>query len=222
MVYPGQPESALTIFGLSPTSVEPVWHHAVQIEPAELYTYIGAFICEYSFAELSIDFILHFGLRLAGWDAYTLLTRGMDTRTKIERIKQIHPMDLTVGPQLQGILDRVNIVSRPIRNKIAHSIPRIENGTIYFAELGAMHLEFSKVSQGQWPDRIPAVELRRETLWLRFLAGDIIAALNASENRKIEVIDPLSRLPPGGQGSPLVRARPAKKRKRPTRSASPP
>lgn len=206
-----------TLLGLPITVLDRLREDTTSDRERELHTRIGAFVYDYSVAEICLDFILQFALRVPSFESYSLLTRGMDTRTKIERIMQINEREISIGPTLKALLDRMDKVSRTVRNKISHSIPRLHNGVIYFSDVSAMYDEFGSIPQAELPDRIQAVQLQREALWLRYLASDIIRALNQAQDtdhpgvpRTLEVISPVSGLPPEGQGTPLVRGRPAR------------
>lgn len=131
--------------------------------------------------------LLAFLVGMNNMKTFDLLCKGMDARVKCERLrkaaKQAHPL----GPIFTDQLSRFEQKSIAVRNKVSHSWPVLDNGTIYFCNVktGAFRPEnFEKDGT-----EMLATDLFMEGLWLNAFSKNVCSAINnVSSGGPLEVV----------------------------------
>ena len=143
---------------------------------SEMFLHIGFFTSAYALAELRLTALLAKATQITNLRSFDLLTRGMDVRVKIERLRRACDRGPQIGPSLSARLDIFNNIMRPFRNQISHSatVPSNDGLSISFASLAAMPLSV----QNRHPDQeispeIPMLEVFEYCAWLRFFEHDL-------------------------------------------------
>lgn len=202
-------------FDLAPDALANVRDAHLGGRAGALYGHLGAFTYWFSIVELNVTMALAHALRFRDFGRFEYLVRGMDAKTKVERLFGADPKFQRLGPNLVVRLDRFKSISVTIRNHIAHSWPHLEpNDYIYFLSVGAFSLEPAEheVAIKESP-HISLDEMTRETMWLQILSYDLQYP-NLTLEEALEIVSPKSGLPKAGHPHPLRRAPRAKRRKR--------
>jgi len=190
----------------------------------KLYFLVGFFITAYAIVELRITLMLAKATKITQLQSFDLLTRGMDVKTKIERLRRACETGPALGPNLSSRLTIVDEVMRPLRNKIAHSYATLDRAerTMRFVTLAA----FPKDLPNRHPDArdsetIDVAELFEAIAWLRMLSTELSEAYRWQSQLGIfEIANPRSPLRHGSSQSPgqpknaSVRGRRERKRQR--------
>jgi hypothetical protein len=175
---------------------------------ATLFLHTGFFISSYALVELRISSILAKATGVTTLIGFDLLTRGMDLRVKIERLRAACEKGLPLGPNLDARLDVVNKTMRPIRNKIAHQncVLNPDGKTISFATLAAMPDFFTHRHPDQTdPETIDCLDLFEYCGWLRLFNRDCRDVnRDAARNKMFEITNPLTPLGRGPDHPPAA------------------
>jgi hypothetical protein len=191
--------------------------------------HIGFFISSYAIVEIHITMMLAKATGIDKLQSFDLLTRGMDLRVKIERLRRACELGPhKIGPNLDARLTVVDGVMRPLRNKLAHQA----------AALSPDKMTISLVSLAAWPDfltarhpdqeiseRIETLELFEYAAWLLVFNKDLSGTLKTLARTGIfEIEHPLTPLPPGSKQSPdqpKSAATPSKRERKRARKGQP-
>jgi hypothetical protein len=196
----------------------------------ELYLHLGFFINAYAFVELRTTLLL---AKVTGFtddlQSFDLLTRGMDLRTKIIRLRKACERKSPLGPNLDARLTIVDELMRPIRNKIAHNyaVPDPSETTIHFVTLAAIP-EFTehRHPDASVPEKIETLELFEYTAWLRLFSRDLQDAFRLlSQTGTLEIVTPRTPLrqePNLAPGQPKRASKPGRRARKRARKGQPP
>ena len=114
------------------------------INSHNLHAGIGYFIVAYSKVELAITVLLALLTKNENFEAFHILTRGMDLRVKIERLRELCKPLFLIEPK-SAVDMRLELLGHKIctlRNKLSHSSIDIPVGTvpeIGLAGINALH-----------------------------------------------------------------------------------
>jgi hypothetical protein len=179
------------------------------------YGHVGHFICWFGVVELHLTAILARALSFQDLERFDYLVRGMDAKTKIERLFGSSGYYCQLGPNLCERLERFKSVSSSIRNTIVHSWPHFENDVLHLGSIGSLPptARFWRKTKTPAPT-IKLSDLFVEAFWLRDLAHDLEWVLTQPASETLEIIEPRSGLPPEGHPRPLKPAPRARGRRR--------
>ena len=177
---------------------------------ANLPSRLGHFVMWFGACETIITEIL---ARVLGFYNYPqrleFVIRGMDARVKCERLRQACEHLCPLGQNLSDRLTYFQNTIVPLRNRVSHSWPILENdGCIHFTSLGKVHgVEFVADSTlSSTPDFILLDDLLDRGIWLHAFSSDLLAAMACQiDGKPLEISDPQSNLLQGFQ-----KARPPK------------
>jgi len=178
---------------------------------------IGHFLSWYGIAEMGVTNILFALSKASDLSRFSILCRGMDAKTKIERIKQLAALDHGIGHNLAARLDYFHRRIAGLRNRIAHSAVREKSnspGHYQILTIGIWdHLtEFDDLDS--IGTDFTAKEILGLAAWLMAFSDDVGQAISAINAGKIpEIDDPQTSLPAADPMSPPRPKNPTKKRK---------
>jgi hypothetical protein len=159
----------------------------------EMFLHIGFFISCYAVTELRLSTLLAKATQITNLRSFDLLTRGMDVRVKIERLRRACEKRPPIGPNLSARLAILDGTMRTFRNHIAHSatVPSSDKLSISFASLSAMPVSVTN----RHPDQeisaeITTLELFEYCAWLRFFQIDLREAHRGLAHRGMFETDP--------------------------------
>lgn len=163
------------------------------------YLVTGYFLARYAVVEMEITSLLAFFVGAGDLETFHILTKGMDVRVKIERLRLVGKHRGKIGPNLKSRLEHIERVLAPLRNRIAHGMPWInekETGKYHLVSLADLAAASSKGTLDDAPRPILARDLMEHAEWLRRFAidlGDIPP--DSISSGKIEIDHPSSPLP---------------------------
>jgi hypothetical protein len=182
-----------------------------------LVWHLGLYQLWFGIVELHITYLLLQALGYQDFEKFDLLVRGMDARVKVERLRRAAKAYKPMGPTLKKLLVHFETQHIPLRNRIAHSWPMLDDSDlIHFGTMGAMPSDQFKSNISVRPSALkpPSIHIDdflHEALWLNTFASDLVAALNQSlDGGELEVASPTSDLPtapPQGNRQPDGRAK---------------
>jgi len=146
-----------------------------------LYQHVGYFLAWYSSVEFRLTFLLAIVSGLRDMEVVDLLTKGMDARVKVNRVRSIcqkkkRPIDKksNFGLALTDFHDKLI----PVRNKLSHNALAIaESGEprLFITGLNRMpYKAFGDPEQlGESPEEITFLKLFEYGLWLNHFNDDM-------------------------------------------------
>jgi hypothetical protein len=178
-----------------------------------LYLHTGYFMSWFAATELQLTLMLAIALRYKRLDDFDLLVRGMDARTKCERLRNACKKYKPMGPNLSTRLDHFERKICGVRNKVAHRYLALPNndGPVYLATLAKMpYLAFGEKQIGEKPDEMSLLELFEYGLWLNFFSQDLGPLTAQPDRETFEIDQPRSPAPLAGSQPSSRKARRAK------------
>ena len=167
-----------------------------------MYALVGYFIAQYSLVELGITFLLSVATRSEDPEAFHVLTKGMDAKTKIQRLRQLCRLQKRprIGPKLEERIMFIHDKVADIRNDIAHSAlfkSQTDPQKIFFSGVGRFPLkEFGIEEKSQSPPQITFVALERYGDWLNAFQSDLVHLLKHRKTTEgYEIVRPRSWVP---------------------------
>jgi hypothetical protein len=164
----------------------------------KLHFLIGFFTAAYAIVELRITLMLAKATKITQLQSFDLLTRGMDIKTKIERLRRASEKESLLGPNLIARLNIVDDYIRPLRNKVAHTYAVLDatETKLHFATLVALpKTSATRHPEATDPETIEAFELFEAAAWLRLLNAELSEAYRwQAHTGKFEIIHPRSPL----------------------------
>lgn len=185
----------------------------------ELYLHLGHFFAWYNAAEFSLTLTIAMMLRESDLAAFHALTKGLDARSKIRRLKQICKIKKrAIGPNLTERLTYFHDTICEFRNTVSHNAIAIgEEGTNFY---------ISAIDRMPWrelgfdtTDEPPAKAIKRLTVFeygsfLNDFTFDLIAVNRlAAAGQPLEIDHPRSQLPeahPSNSPAPDPQTKPDK------------
>ncbi|MGC5777587.1 hypothetical protein [Methylobacterium sp. NFXW15] len=165
----------------------------------EFYTLLGYFTLNFCTCEAIITRLLSWVLDMQDENKFDLLVRGMDARTKCERLRQAAQVYSPMEAKLEARVLHYLTVVIPTRNKLMHSWPQMHGDSIYFTtvSLRAPGLEFlNPHTTRPLAPHIEINEFFRQGMWLGEFADDLLrASQNFTDHRHLGIIAPHSSLP---------------------------
>lgn len=179
---------------------------------------VGYFLIWYAQIDLGITNILIALARSKDLARFAVLTRGMDAKVKIDRIKELAKLDDGLGPNLEARLDYFYRRIAGLRNRLAHSTVRQKEHEIgnyqivSFASWATVNADYDRLNE--LGTHVTAKELLELGTWMRKFVPDIGQAMSAATRGRIPEIDnPLTVLPTDALPNHPQPKKPAKKRK---------
>jgi hypothetical protein len=191
-------------------SLESTRADAFAKEDRHLYLHVGFFISWFSAVELRISMLLALATQTPRMEGFELLTRGMDARVKVDRLRRACEGSITIGPHLAARLTLFENQSIPLRNKMSHSFLSIDPGyeSVHLASISRLpYAAYGRQQEGKPPENLPLIQIFEHGLWLAFLNHDLgnvqSTFIKSGLHAKILEIDhPRSPLLPGASSSP--------------------
>jgi hypothetical protein len=179
-------------------------------EDRELIEHVGAFTVHFSIVELLLTEILNVATGNVPYGKFDLLVRGMDPRVKCQRLREACKAYLPMGPNLTDRVNHFETKLVPLRNRLVHSWPQLQDRRIYFGTVG------NTVSDTSVPQHsIGTDEIRIHSLWLNLFVADLLGVLQRlNAKQTCEIIAPKSGLPKDDPQNPLAPIRRDKTGKR--------
>jgi hypothetical protein len=182
------------------TTLEKYRDHVFMRPDRELYTHIGYFISWFSMIELHITFWLAVTTDVKNVNSFELLTKGMDSRIKLERFRQAcHLTKREIGPNLDVRLAYFQRVMIRIRNNLSHTWATMpeDSSVIHFSTLSRMPFkEIGFAQKGFRPDTMPLLTLFERGLWLNWFSDDLNRmAQQEPFPQRFEIDNPRSHVP---------------------------
>lgn len=140
-----------------------------------LFLHVGHFISWYAAAEFGVTILLHSFTGNTHPAPFHILTRGMDAKVKIERLKEaVEAHGWTVDAGLTRRLEHFQKTVAGLRNTIVHShLYWPAGGDLQMTSIGAPPMYTKEPIIGSPPKTIPGLELFERGLWLRAMAYDL-------------------------------------------------
>jgi hypothetical protein len=175
----------------------------VFLEYEEMYCQIGYFIAQYSTVELAITAIIAILSNITNFDAFHTLTKGMDAKTKVERLKELAKFKNLIAKKgnLDVRLTHFADKTAGLRNKVAHAWILKSNGDpqkILFSNFAKMPFDlFQMEKKSRYkPDQILVEILHEHSVWLGEFMQDIMSLVSsAKKGAKLELKNPRSMEP---------------------------
>lgn len=174
-----------------------------ELEYQDMYFRVGHFIAEYSTVELAITALLAIISDFKDLEAFHTLTKGMDAKTKVERLRELartKKLLVEKGPfdaRLMHFADK----TANLRNKVAHAWLLKSKGDpqkILFSNIAKLPFDLFKMKKRvkHKPDEIMVDLLWEHTNWLSEFQADIISLIPpALKGAKLELKNPHSMEP---------------------------
>jgi hypothetical protein len=184
------------------------------------FTVMGNYLTQYAMLEMQLTMILAAQSNMVrDLESFHILTRGMDCRVKLERMRTIAKGREGIGPKLKMRLDHFEQKAIQLRNDLAHAA-FWRNETV----VGRYHLltidtaraaDFDDQKIPEVARVVEASDLLQAAYWLNVLREDLSPVFfQAIRREQLEVVNPKSRVPkedPVGQRRPKQRATPRKR-----------
>jgi hypothetical protein len=162
-----------------------------------LPTHIGYFLMWYGAAEVGITTMLALVLDFRNFEKLEFIVRGMDARVKCERLRQASKKYMALGPEIEVRLRYFEKTIVPLRNKIAHSWPYLDetSGHVLFGSVGIPDEGTAKFAA------MKAISIHLDDLfdaaaWVHLFAQDVHDAIrSAIRGGALEVANPQSDRP---------------------------
>jgi hypothetical protein len=145
------------------------------------------------------------------------VTRGLDAKAKIERLRQAAKLLMPLGSNLDNRLLHFQKKMVPLRNRIVHTWMILEVGPVHFTSLGKIHGVTFIHDQNipSEPENIPLDDLFSHAAWIHAFSVDLLDAMESSlQSGVLEVDQPRSHLPKAHPRDQPAKARRAKTGKR--------
>ena len=190
---------------------------AYQREDRDLFLDVGFFISWYAHIELVITKLLAFSTQSHDLEAFDILCRGMDARTKIERLRRSAKRHGGIGPNMNKRLTALEKNALSLRNKLVHSALTFseDDGPRRYFMSSLSNMPWAELGMGppkttRKPEVVTSLELYRFGVWMSFLSQDLITVLPLALARKeLEIANPKARLGEDGYPVLLGKAAPA-------------
>jgi hypothetical protein len=187
----------------------------------------GHFLAWYAIVEMHLSVLIAMLSGVHDFEVFQILTKGMDARVKLERLRQLAKAKSGIGPNLKLRLDSFEKTIIPRRNRLSHAAPWINEN-----EAGKFHLitiaNFSEAFAGPgWdasslnevPKPLYASELIEMGKWLRYFSVDLGKLQTVSALSKMLEIESPHSPPPKESRSDQPRSRPRATRHKPPRKS---
>jgi hypothetical protein len=162
------------------------------------YLHIGYFVTWFSAVEVRLTQLLALAVRATNLEGFELLTRGMDARIKLERLRRACRNRGNIGRNLSERLRHFEKRMIPLRNKMAHSfvITDPTYARIHFASVAKLPYAAYGLEQiGENPDSLAIRDVFEHALWLNYFSNDldkVIRAVQTDASKIFEIDHPLS------------------------------
>lgn len=161
----------------------------------------------YAGVEMWLTFTLAKATHSTNLTSFDMLTKGMDARVKLSRLREASKTFKPIGPKLSARFDFFEKSLIPLRNRLMHSHLSLERD--------GNNIAITKLSsippRGQLPkpaDLMPSLELFEYGAWLFMLNNDVKSACRGlARSQMIEIDNPESPLPPQAQPDRLDKVR---------------
>jgi hypothetical protein len=170
-------------------------------QPAKLALHTGYFIMWFGAREGVITQMLAHVLGFFDQaQRLEFVVRGLDARSKCERLRQAAKFLKPLGPNLDSRLLYFLEKIVPLRNRIAHTWMVLEDdGRIHFTSIGKIHDVIFKGDPTipSAPDNIHLDDFFDRGAWLHAFSVDLLNAMEASalHDKALEIDDPHSPAP---------------------------
>jgi len=170
----------------------------------DLYLHIGYFSSWYAGCEMWITLLLARLTKSTDLYSFDLLTRGLDAKTKVIRLKRIcEDRGWRIGPNLQLRLNLYEGQMTDLRNKLAHTyaVADYKRNVVIFTMLGNVPVPGADRHPSE--DAISFDELFENAAWLNLFNNDLKAACRSlAHSKMLEIDSPQSPLLPGQNQQP--------------------
>ena len=183
-----------------PTDYEP---DDEELEYEAMFSQVGYFITQYSNVEVAITALLAILSKFDDFEAFHIITKGMDAKTKVERLrelakaKKLIPKDGHLDKRLLHFADK----TATLRNKVAHTWLLKSKGEpqkILFSNLARLPFDLFKMKKRPTPkpDEILVDVLWEHSNWLSQLLLDMLSLIEpAKKGTTLELKKPNSLEP---------------------------
>jgi hypothetical protein len=167
-----------------------------------LYLHVGHFIAWYNMVEWRITILMAAVTGEDDFAAFSLLVRGMDAATKIQRFRKLCAVKKrTIGPKLSERLKFYEDKICKLRDRLAHS-PLIagDDDPKYFHHVAIDRsldraLGIAKKSQLPPADRLEKISLFEKGYWMNHFTDDLNQVLaEYTPSKTLEITNPSSPL----------------------------
>lgn len=175
---------------------------AYQREDRDMFLDVGFFIAWYAHIELVISKLLAFSTASHDLEAFDILCRGMDARTKIERLRRSAKRHGGIGPNMNLRLTALEKSAVALRNKVVHSALTFseDDGPRRYFMSSLSNMPWAELNMGpprtnRKPEVVTSLDMYRLGVWLSYLSQDLITVLPLALARKeLEIAHPKSHL----------------------------
>ena len=187
---------------------------AFEGEDRDLYLHIGYFMMWYSAVEMRITMLLRVVTQSPNAEGFELLTKGMDARTKCERLRAGAVKNAPLGDVFSQRLDIFERKAISLRNKVAHSfiVSPPDGDAIHFTTISRLpYKAFGREQKGAEPERITKKSFFEHAVWTNTFAHDVrSASLSLVQNNILEITNPISPEQLAGYPQPQTPVEPSK------------
>jgi hypothetical protein len=168
----------------------------------DLYLHLGYFNVWFSQVELGLTAIMALVSGADDLEAFHILTKGMDARIKIERLRKVaksrNPIKKDSNFDIR-LKHYENLVK--IRNKLSHnSFANSEEGEPRLFLSNINQLAFEALGQvrpfGEKPEELRFIDLFEHGLWMNFFTTDLVQLIRRKPHgTELEIENPRSWVP---------------------------
>lgn len=185
------------------------------------YILSGSFLSQFAFVEMKLTAILCDLTGLRDLETFHVLTKGMDARVKIERLRKLAKLhDSDIGPVLTERLKFFEEKIIPTRNDLAHGaiwINQADQGKWHVITIDTFQVaSFEDDGLDAAPKFYTAGDLAAKAKWCNLFQDELgQVLLREDKTIPLEITHPKMQAPKDTQKGPRQPAGPAKSRKPP-------
>lgn len=174
----------------------------------------GAFLARFASVEMMLTALLAVLLQLGDLTAFQIITRGMDARVKIDRLKQLAKhRNGKIGATLKERLDYFENSMIPVRNELAHGAlwgNQKERGRWHVITIDSFQFPFTDDVLDNTAKSYTAGDLSARATWCDLFFKELAQAFDhARRGEVLEIDTPAIKVPKGTpQHPPKQRAKP--------------
>ena len=147
-------------------------------ESKDLFAHVGFYLYNFGAAEFHVTILLWIFIGFQEPQAFFLLTKGMDAKAKIVRLKEAVALrGWTIGPNLKARLSHLSEAQANLRNRISHNYLDWKKDALEISNFSALPT-MPDLQIGPAPETIPSMSFFERGCWLNRLAVDFIDLTN--------------------------------------------
>lgn len=167
-------------------------------EDRDLYVLVGYFMVWFAFAEARLTQMLSVATHSHNAERFELLIKGMDARTKCDRLRKACKVQPKLGENLRIRLLYFEDVHMKLRNRLSHSLTILApDDRVYFTGPATMRLPFWKPHKKgtRFPHSMSRAEFMERCDWIHDFCRDLATCSPLLNAKIFEIDSPKTRLP---------------------------